>query len=126
MGIEDTISRACKQTAVYWNKPTNDGYGGMTFDSAYPMEIDCRWEDTTEAITMRGESRKSVEVVCKAVVYVTEDLEEEGWLFLGELTDLSSAEEDDPMSVDGAYQIKRFDKTPALGSTTVFIRKAYV
>lgn len=47
-------------------------------------------------------------------------------MYLGELTDLSSAEEGDPKSVDKAYVIKKFEKSPALGSTTDFVRKVWL
>jgi len=47
-------------------------------------------------------------------------------LFLGDLDDLDSAEEADPMSADGAYEIQRFEKTPAIRSTTQFTRVAYL
>jgi len=119
MGIESFIVRLCKQTAVYWGDPTNDGYGGQTFGSKYPEEINCRWEDHREVFT----DAQGNELVSRAVVYVTEDVDEEGWLYLG---DLDSTIDEDPKNVDGAYKIRRFDKSPALGSTNEFLRKVYL
>jgi len=120
MGIEALIARMCTQTAVYWGTPVADGYGGKDF--ADPVEISCRWENTTEKImNSNGE-----EVVSRAQVFTTQDVDELGYLFLGDLDDLNSAEEADPMSADGAYEIKRFDKTPAMRSTTEFSRVAYL
>ena len=112
MGIENLIARLCTQTAVYWGSPVADGYGGKTL--ADPVEISCRWEDRVEKISIVTASRLGEEIVSKAQVFVTEDVEELGWLFLGDLDDLDSDEEADPMTVDGAYEIKRFDKTPVL------------
>ena len=125
MGIESFIAQACDQTAVYWGAPVDDGYGGKTFGSMYPVEIDCRWEDRVEKLSLVG-ARMGEEIISSAVVFVTEDLDEMGYLFLGDLDDLSSEEEEDPKDVDGAYEIKRFDKTPVLRRTTKFIRKAYL
>ena len=124
MGIEALIVRMCTQTAVYWGAPVADGYGGKTFDD--PVEIDCRWENQVEKISWQGASKLGEEIVSRAQVFTTQDVDELGWLFLGDLDDLSSAEEADPMSVDGAYEIKRFDKTPAMRSTTEFSRVAYL
>ena len=121
MGIDQLIIRACKQTAVYWGDPTPDGYGGWTFGSEYPIEIKCRWEARTEVIS----DGQGNEIISRARVYVTEDVEEEGWLFLGTLDDLDSAEEEDPMEASGAYKIKRFDKTPTLRGDA-YVRIAYL
>ena len=123
MGLEGFISRLCVQTAVYWGSPTEDGYGGKTF--ADPVEISCRWEDTVEKISRVG-ARLGEEIISRAVVYVTEDVEELGYLFLGDLDDLDSDEEADPTTVENAYMINRFDKIPVLRSTSEFLRKAYL
>ncbi len=121
MGIEQFITRACTQTAVYWGDPVADGYGGWTFGSAYPTEISCRWEARTEVIS----DGQGNEIVSRARVYVTEDVEEEGWLFLGTLDDLDSAAEEDPMKADSVYKIKRFDKIPSIRGDD-FVRIAYL
>lgn len=124
MSIISNITKNCTQTAVYWASPTPDGKGGMTY--ADPVEISCRWEDRVEVVAMAGEDRKGIEEVSKAVVYVLQDVAEQGMLYLGTLDDLDSDEEDAPETIDGAYRIKRFDKIPRLGSTTEFMRKAYI
>ena len=123
MGMESFIARLCVQTAVYWGSPTSDGYGGKTF--ADPVEISCRWEDIVENINRVG-ARLGEEIVSMAQVYVTTDVEEQGYLFLGTLDDLDSDEEADPTKIVKAYMINRFDKIPVLRSTTEFLRKAYL
>jgi hypothetical protein len=125
MGIYYSITRSCKQTAVYWGNPQNDGEGGFTFD--LPIEILCRWED----VNVTFEEPNGNISHAKSSVYVLQDVDQEGRLYLGTLDDLlSSAGEStgelDPIKIDGAYIIKRFDKKPALGSTTEFLRKVYV
>jgi len=107
------------QTAVYWGSPTDDGYGGYTWGD--PVEIDCRWIDSARVVT----DGKGREIVCRAEVQVGQDLDEDGMLYLGELDDLDSAQEDDPRTVDGAYSIKRFDKVPTIKGTAYY-RKAYL
>ena len=120
MGLENFISRLCVQTAVYWGSPVDDGYGGMTF--ADPVEISCRWEDTLEVIS----DAKGNEVVSRSAIYVTQDVDERGYLYLGTLDDLDSGEEADPITIEKAYEIKRFEKIPALRRTDDFLRKVYL
>ena len=123
MGMESFIARLCVQTAVYWGSPVDDGYGGHTF--ADPVEISCRWEDQVEKIDRVGASLGE-EIVSAAQVYVTQDVEERGYLFLGDLDDLDSGEEADPKTVEKAYMINRFDKVPVMRSTSEFLRKVYL
>ena len=123
MGITNFINRTCTQTVVYWGNPKDDGVGGKSFDD--PVEINCRWEEKKQLIDRVGE-RTGEQIVSKAVVTVLQDVDELGYLFLGSLTDLSSSEEGNPRLLDAANEIKRFDKIPALGSTTEFIRIAYL
>jgi len=116
MSIEQFISRACAQTLVYWASPTDDGYGGSTFSD--PVEISGRWEQVQEIVkTKDGE-----EVLSQARAWVTQDLDEGGYLYLGELDDLDSAPV--PTDVENACRILAFSKVPSLGQTDVFIRKA--
>ncbi len=123
MGIENFIARTCTQTAVYWGTPTEDGYGGKNL--ADPVEIDCRWEDRIELISRVG-ARLGEEFISSARVFVTQDVDEQGWLFLGDLDDLDSDEEANPKDADGAFAIERFDKSPVLRSTNKFARVAYL
>lgn len=125
MGIESLLAQTCTQTAVYWGAPEDDGYGGKNFDSIYPVEIACRWKEKTELIVRVG-ARLSEELISNAQVFVTQDVDEKGYLYLGTLDDLDSGEEENPETVDGAYIIKKFEKIPALRSTTEFVRKAYL
>ena len=120
MGLEAVISKNCVQTAVYWGSPVEDGYGGKTWGD--PVEIDCRWEETMQVML----DKDGEEITSRAAVYVTQDLEENGVLYLGTLDDLDSDQEADPLSNNAAYTIKRFAKTPVLGSTTQFRRVAFL
>lgn len=127
MGISSFITNTCVQTAVYWGSPVEDGYGGKTF--ADPIELTppngVRWENRTD-LGEKVLNRLGEIINCNAVVFVLQDLEEQGWLYLGTLDDLDSAEEADPMTIDDAFEIKRFDKIPAMRSTTEFLRKVYL
>ncbi len=178
MSITTLITQRCTQVAVYWGSPQEDGYGGKTFSD--PVERKCRWEAMNQLVT----DSKGVEFTSRAVVYILEDVDEEGYLYLGTLdqieplegdyteysdgtyfmrkgirngtfvvdkeltatgfdgtegTDWANiagwvvseevdplADENAPLSLEGAYIIKRFEKTPMLGSTTEFLRKAYL
>ncbi len=125
MSITNLLIRNCKQTAVYWGNPVNDGYGGFTYD--YPVEILCRWEDKNDIfVAANGD-----EVMAKSFVYVLEDLDLNGMLYLGTIDEVydpfeSSATTIDPKDVPGAFLIRRIDKLPCLGSTSNFLRKVFL
>jgi hypothetical protein len=127
MGVEAIITRLCTQIAVYWGSPTSDGEGG--YDYAQPKEIFCRWQDISQLVVGTNEET----ITSMAMVYVLEDLEQDGMLYLGTLDDLESQYIIDtgdaipnPKEIKGAYAIKRFEKVPALGSSTEFLRKAFL
>ena len=112
-------NRNLKQWAVYWGDPVPDGTGGYTFDT--PAEIRCRWLSMKKLlVSLAGE-----ELVSNATVQVSEDLDENGMLFLGRLSGLSIAQKADPRLVDGAYFIKQFHKIPTMSGRR-FVRKAYL
>ena len=119
MALTDFIRRACVQTAVYWGTPVADGYGGTTF--AAPVEIYCRWTENREII----QNSLGEQEISNAQVIVLQDVDEQGYLYLGELDDLSS-NPSDPKAEDDTFEIKKFDKIPELRSTTNFLRKAYL
>ncbi len=126
MTIADVISRRLTQTCVYWGNPTPNGRGGYTYDDA--VELDCRWEEMYQVVT----DARGVEVTSRALVYLEQDVDYEGMLYLGTLDDLydqaeSSADAiSDPTQYANTFVVKRFEKIPALGSTTVFVRKAFL
>ena len=114
------ITKNCVQDIVYWGTPTENGYGGKTF--AEPIEIKGRWEDKNQFFTDYTGSQIS----SRSIVYVLQHLDEEGVLYLGTLDDLDSAQEDDPMTIEGACTIKKFEASPVLGSTVQFAYKAWL
>jgi hypothetical protein len=123
MGWMEDIERLfCVQTAVYWDAPINDGYGGFTW--AVPVELDVRWDAVSEKIiTQRGGGE---EIISQAKVEVLQDVEINGMMYLGTLASLSVAEKANPMLLEDAYLIQRFDKIPAPLITNDFFRLAYL
>jgi hypothetical protein len=119
-GLTDMLKRNCPQVCVYWGTPNDDGYGGFTWTS--PVEIYCRFEDKEQLIRLDD----GTQISSRAVVYVLQDVDLEGVMYLGTLADLSVSEEADPKTVDKAYIIKKFEKSPVLGSTTEFMRKVWL
>jgi len=112
------LNEAMNQVAVYWGNPQSDGSGGRSFGES-PVEIDCRWEQRSELyVDSSGQEKRS-----QAGVYVNQDLDCGGYLYLGELDDLSVAEQSDPLIVAEAYEIRGFEKTPSFRADIV-IRKA--
>ena len=118
--IEKFLRKLSVQTAVYWGTPVNDGYGGYTY--AAPVEIAVRWEGSTKVIT----TSKGMEYVSRAEVIVNQDVDEEGYLYLGTLSDLTEAQKADPKLVNGAWKIIRFDKIPMIFKTDEFIRRVFL
>ena len=120
MSIINRVTKNLSQIAVYWANPTNDGYGTFTYDD--PIEIECRWEDKDQMV----QDDKGVMITSRSHAYVGQDVEIEGLLYLGRLDDLDSAQEDDPATIPGICIIKRFEKLPRLGSSTEFLRTAFL
>lgn len=126
--ITALLTRNCRQTAVYWGSPQEDGYGGRTF--AAPVEISCRWSDQKETVS----GSNGTQILCRASVHLLQDVDEEGYLFLGTIEDLydmttggsSAGGIDNPKDFELAQEIIRFTKIPALDDATVFVRKAYL
>ena len=109
------LSGSLNQTAVYWGTPAASGFGHKTFAAA--VEVDCRWEEKSDLYI----DRKGKEFVSRSVVFVGQDLDIGGYLYLGELDDLDS--DPAPTDVSGAYEIRAFQKIPDLKGTD-FVRKA--
>jgi len=114
--------RTLVQTAVYWGNPTPDGYGGFTYDD--PVEIPCRWEGKEQVIRAWDGKGDVGEYI--GVVFVNQDLINDGCLRLGTLDDLDSEDFEKPLSNDLTYRIKQFERISMLHSTTTFIRKAFL
>jgi len=111
------ITRNHKQKIVYWGNPQQDGWGGYSFDD--PVEIMGRWEDKQKMFL----SSDGKEIISMAEVYLGQDVDLMGYLYLGELSEISSSEEGDPTSVSQAFPIRAFSKIPNLKGT-LFERKA--
>ena len=120
MGIISFINKVCVQTAVYWERPTNNGYGEQVFSLG--VEISCRWDGKTKVIT----NKIGKEVTSMAQVLVTEELDDAGYLFLGTLDDLDTTEQMNPLLVENAYPIQQRAKTPLFKSTTEFVNTVYL
>lgn len=106
------------QTIVYWALDKPDGRGGYLFDS--PVEITGRWEDRQEKfVDANGE-----EVISKSIIFLNQDVTINGWLYLGEFSDLSSGELADPGEIEGpAGIIRQVKKTSSIDGTE-FLREA--
>lgn len=115
--IEKMIKRNCKQMAVYWAPAGKDVYGGISFNN--PVEVKCRWEDKQQLV----KDNDGNEILSNAQVFVLKDLQEQGYLFLGRLTDLTNT---DPREVNEAWEIKKKDKSPAMDSVRKFVKVVYL
>jgi hypothetical protein len=118
--MADITTKFLKQTAVYWGAPVSNGYGAFSYEDG-PVEIACRWTDSTQVVT----DSKGNSIVCKSVVMVGQDLEEQGMLYLGTIADLGADRGDNPETITGTWRIMRFDKIPTIKGKT-FLRVAYI
>jgi hypothetical protein len=108
------------QKAVYWGTPATDGYGKLSF--ADPVEIDVRWEEHQELFL----SSSGKEELSKATVYSnSQDFENDAYLYLGELTDISSADLDSPQNISQAFPIRAYYKKVDIQGADYF-RKAWL
>ena len=107
MSIAGFLIKIRKQEAVYWATPVDDGYGGFTWTA--PVEIKCRWEDVSDLfIDENGEQQISnAEVITDRVVTLG------GYLWLG---DLESSTPNDPMTLENAYKIRKFESIPDIAN----------
>lgn len=110
--------RFLKQDAVLWNYAGNDPFGKPKYDP--PVEIKCRWEETSE--TFLG-SKSTETQVSKAVVMVDRDVKELDVLWLGTLSLLVDPSK--PFKQDKAYAVQKFEKIPDRKARK-FLRTAYL
>lgn len=119
MQIERYIKRISQHTAVYWSTPVAAADGSNTY--AAPVEISCFWKEG-----FRENPDRDMKIVsAKAVVYVSQDLDEQGMLFKGTLNDLTTAQKADPRKVSRAYTYE-FVKTPSLHLKGKYNRMAII
>lgn len=119
-GLISFIKKVCVQTAVYWDSPTPDGYGGYTY--ANPIEIKCRWDSVLEQIR----TEKNTAIMSKARILVTQEVKNGGYLYLGDLASLSQEHKDNPITTPEAYPIQRIDENPLFRSTDKFVRTVWL
>jgi len=113
------LSEALNQTAVFWGSPTKDGNGKLSFSD--PIEIDVRWEDKMELfLNLEGKQELS-----QAIIYSETDMEIDSYLYLGELTDLSTGEKAEPITLESSHPVKQFKKTVDIGGT-IYVRKTWL
>ena len=124
MGAQiDYLDSLCVQKAVYWHPAVSDGRGGYTF--ANVEEINVRWEDKRQVIR----TSDGVEFISKAKILLhssTPEIDNQGYLVLGELESLTQAQRDDPKQVEKAFQPTFVEKKPLFRSTDEFVRRAYL
>ncbi len=114
------ITKNHKQTIVYWASPTPGKFG--TFAYTAPVEITGRWEDR-QVLFLDKEGK---EITSKSIVYLGQDVDLGGFLYLGTLASIASAiDETHPKNVDGAEEIRGFTKIPNLRATD-FERRAFI
>lgn len=101
-------------TATYWAPSTLNEYGEQSFIA--PTQISVRWQSKLELIIDRETGK---EIISKAIIYLNQDVTENGFLYLG----VSS--ESNPKSEDASFLIRRVDKTPNLKGTK-YTRKVWL
>ncbi len=114
------LAGSFNQKAVYWGTPVTDGYGKLSFGDA--VQINVRWEEHQELFL----DSSGKESMSKATVYSEDkDFENDGYLYLGELSEISSGELENPQSVSGASPIQAYYKKISIDGTDYF-RKAWL
>lgn len=119
------IKKVCVQDAVYWSAPTPDGFGGMSF--ATPISIKCRWTDKVQVIKWQSAYvPTSNEFISYAEILLTEDVQLQGVLWLGDISTLTDTQKANPFTIAGAREIKTIERIPLFRSSTEFVKKVYL
>jgi hypothetical protein len=105
------ITRMRRQKAVYWERTGHDEAGQPTY--AAPVEINCRWEDTSVEF-MDKEQRR---VLSNAKVYVDRVMPLGSALWRGLLADVHPASASDPFLNEFAYEVRMFKRLPNIRAT---------
>lgn len=108
-----TFPRALNQAVTHW-VTTPDGYGGFAF--ATPVALNGRWEKRRMLLDRFGSGQ---ETHSEAQVFVETSVAEGDYLFQG--TSVIA----DPSTLDGAYQIKKYEEITDLRNINV-TRKAWL
>jgi len=98
-------SRALKQTATYWAPPIKDAWGAQTYPS--PATMRAYWKEAKESAT----PLEGVERISKAIVLLENDVDADGFLYLGTL---SAGSTQSPRNVPGASRIQQVEKRPTM------------
>lgn len=102
------------QTATYWAPGNYDEYGKISSFTA-PVQLDCRWQ----TVAKMYRDSQGVDRISDSIVYFDQDIEREGWLYLG------TSAVANPRDVEEAHEIRQVDKSPNLRNTQV-LYKAYL
>lgn len=119
MSIISFISKVCVQDAVYWAPGTDNGFGEKTWTVT---QIKVRWEGGSDTII----NKYGKEVVSSAKVMVQQELNVDGFLYLGTLSSLTTSQKENPLLVDTAYPIQKLEITPLFKSATKFVYQIYL
>lgn len=113
------ITKVLKQKAVLWSQGEQapDGYGNPRVSA--PVEIKCRWEDTSEEFIAADGTKQ----LSKSVVMVDRDLRAGDVLWLGLLADVPDRE--NAKNNPGAWEVRSFQKLPNFKNTE-YLRTAYL
>lgn len=102
------LKRLLTQTVTYWAPNIEDAYGEETFVT--PTSITrARWEDHVDHFL----DRYGKESISKARVFLTQSVEEGGYLYLGTSTEAN------PRNVSGADRIQRIIQAPSIRNNQI-------
>ena len=108
------------QEVVYCGNPRPDGYGGSNFDAPVPGKVRCQEKDQL-VMDQKGE-----EVLSRTELLIGQidaKITPGGYFFLGPLSDLPEGTTTPPPK---AQRVITVSATPLFGSTTDFVRRAYL
>lgn len=118
MSIVDHIASKLNQTITYWANPVNDGYGSFSFDAA--VELSARWEQVNEVVR----ANDGEEYVTIARVFLSQEVEEGEYIYLGQESDLDS-NHGDPQA-QGALRVLAVSILPELNNASKLMYVAHL
>lgn len=118
-GIQNFIEKICVETCVYWSPGTLDKYGRHKYNA---VEIPCRWEEKFQKVL----NKENQEVLSRAKIISTKELDVNGFLSYTSLELLNEEEKKNPLLTPWAFPIIAMERIPELKSKEDFVFVYYL
>jgi hypothetical protein len=106
-----TFTRNFHHTATYWPPGSNDGTGGVSYDT--PVLVTCRWQTGSKLFR----DANGDQAVCSATVYVDRVVLNKGWMAPGDQRATAN-----PKLIAEAREIRSVQLSPNLRNSIQLVK----